>query len=433
MNPIPDLEIQPLAGIRKFQFKKLQEAFTYITLHSPFYKRLLSQVKNKVAGLESWEAFQALPTTSKDDIQKNNWDFFCVPRNRIIEYTSTSGTMGKPVTVGLTAKDVKRLAYNEYLSFACAEGSSQDLYQLMLTLDRQFMAGIAYYEGIRQLGAGLVRVGPGLPSMQLETMERLRPTALVAVPSFLVKLIDFGKQTGVDLNQFGIKKAICIGESIRSEDFGLNALGKKIRDAWDLKLFCTYASTEMQTAFTECSYGMGGHLIPELIYVEVLDEVNQPVKPGELGELVITTLGIEAMPLMRFKTGDKARLFVEPCPCGRTTPRVGPIIGRQQHMIKLRGTTLYPPAIFDILNQFSEIQDYLVEAYSEELDTDGLKIGLLVKEPYQKEILEKLTRVFQSAIRVVPGIKFLSTAEIEQLQMEGSGRKIKRFVDRRIS
>lgn len=431
MNPIPDIETRPLAHIRQFQFLKLKETITYIEQFAPFYKRLFSQNNIGVSDVSSWEDFVTLPTTTKDDIQKYNWDFLCVPRNQIKEYTSTSGTLGKPVTIGLTAQDVKRLAYNECLSFACADGSSQDLYQLMLTLDRQFMAGIAYYEGIRQLGAGLIRVGPGLPPMQWETIERLKPTAVVAVPSFLVKLIEYAKQVGIDLNQSGIKKAICIGESIRSNDFSLNAMGKKIVQAWDIKLFSTYASTEMQTAFTECNKGKGGHLHPELIYIEILDENNIPVKPGDLGEVVITTLGVQGMPLLRYKTGDKAQLFEEPCSCGRTTARLGPVVGRHQQMIKLKGTTLYPPAIFETLHQVAGIKDYVVEVFTDELKSDVLKIFLFVDEIHQQEIMEKLRSVFQSGIHVVPLIEFLSQPAIEQLQTGGGGRKIKKFIDRR--
>src|SRR5690606_38863418 len=123
-----------------------------------------------------------------------------VQKHELVEFTSTSGTLGKPVTIGLTKNDIDRLAYNEYLSFVCAEGTPTDRYQLMLTLDRQFMAGIAYYEGIRKLGAGIIRLGPGSPAMHLECILRLEPTTLVVVPSFLVKLIEFAAQQGVDLN-----------------------------------------------------------------------------------------------------------------------------------------------------------------------------------------------------------------------------------------
>ena len=174
----------------------------------------------------------------------------------------------------------------------------------MLTLDRQFMAGMAYYTGIRKLGAGIIRVGPGVPSLQWETIFRLKPTVLVAVPSFILKMLQYAADHGIDPAASSVKKAICIGENIRQNDFSLNILGNKIISSWNIQLISTYASTEMQTAFTECESGCGGHLQPDLLIVELLDDQDQPVPPGEAGEVTITTLGVEAMPLLRYKTGD---------------------------------------------------------------------------------------------------------------------------------
>ena len=124
------------------------------------------------------------------------------------------------------------------------------------------------------------------------------------MPSFILKLIAYADEHKIDINSSSVKKAICIGENIRNADFSLNMLGKKITGSWNIKLFSTYASTEMQTAFTECVLGKGGHLQPDLLIVELLDESNQPVKAGEPGEVTITTLGVEGMPLLRYKTGD---------------------------------------------------------------------------------------------------------------------------------
>ena len=148
-----------------------------------------------------------IPTTAKEDLQQRNDDFICVPKNKIIEYTSTSGTLGAPVTVALTENDLKRLADNEHASFVCADGTPEDIYQLMLTLDRQFMAGMAYYSGIRKLGAGIIRVGPGVPSLQWQTILRIQPTAIVAVPSFILKLIAYAKEHNIDLNKCFCKKS----------------------------------------------------------------------------------------------------------------------------------------------------------------------------------------------------------------------------------
>ncbi|HEV8514863.1 MAG TPA: AMP-binding protein, partial [Cyclobacteriaceae bacterium] len=346
---IPAIEKQTKEEIKKFQEKQLLDALHYLQDNSLFYQNHFRYHKIDLSRIKTLGDLTHIPPTIKDDLQKSNWDFLCVPREKVVEYTTTSGTLGKPVVIALTKKDLQRLAYNEFTSLGCADGTSNDLYQLMLTLDRQFMAGIAYYEGIRKMGAGSVRVGPGLPALQLETILTIKPTSLIAVPSFIVALIQFAQQNKIALDQTSVKKIICIGENIRTPDFQLNTLGKKIEEGWNVKLYSTYASTEMQTAFTECTHGRGGHHHPELIITEVLDENNFPVKPGEAGELTITSLGIEGMPLLRYKTGDIVELHEDVCSCGRNTARLSPVIGRKQQMIKLKGTSIYPPAIFDVI------------------------------------------------------------------------------------
>ena len=432
MNGYRELEKQPAEITAQFQFKQVMETLTTVQRVSPFYQRLFSTHSLNIHDIKTWEQFQQIPPTTKDDIHEHNWDFLCVDRTQVVEYTSTSGTLGKPVTIALTANDVRRLAYNEYRSFECAGGASSDLYQLMLTMDRQFMAGLAYYEGIRRLGAGVVRAGPGFPSMQFEIMQRVRPTTLVAVPSFLLKLIDYAQANAVELNKLSVKNAICIGEPIRLQDFRLNAIGRKIAESWDIRLVGTYAATEMQTAFTECDHSNGGHLLPELIHVEILDSKNQPVPPGQPGEIVITTIGVEGMPLVRYKTGDLAAMFEEPCACGRTSPRIGPIIGRLQNMIKLKGTTVYPPAVVETIHELEGISDYVIEIYADKFKTDRIKVWIAANDSIQPAIHEKLIGRFQSTIKVTPEIVFAPQREIELMQGAGaSNRKVKKVLDRR--
>jgi phenylacetate-CoA ligase len=428
MKNILPIESASPSAILHAQLKAIRSTLQYVTQRSPFYKKSLQFLTGDFNDL-TFSDFESLPITSKDDLQNYNWDFLCIEKNKIVEYTSTSGTLGKPVTIALTEKDLHRLAYNESISFACADGSEADLYQLMLTLDRQFMAGIAYYEGIRKLGAGLIRVGPGLPALQWDTIQRLQPTTLVAVPSFIIKLIEYAESNGIDLNSSSVNKAICIGEGVRTESLELNKLGTRITDAWNIKLYSTYASTEMQTAFTECSFSIGGHLHPELIYLELLDDHGAPVKKGDPGEITITTLGVEGMPLVRYRTGDIARIYHEPCACGRNTIRVGPIIGRKQQMIKLKGTTLYPPAIFDLLN-IRVVTDYVVEAFTTELGVDEVKLYINTAGE-QSRVAAELGTLFQSRLRVAPQINFVSQGEIEKLQHSGNTRKLKKFIDNR--
>jgi len=412
------------------QEQKLQELLAYLNVHSPFYKELFDANNINIDDIKTLDDLKLIPTTVKEDLQTRNDDFMCVSRDQIIEYSSTSGTLGSPVTVALTENDLLRLTYNEYSSFTCADGKPDDVYQLMLTLDRQFMAGLAYYSGIRKIGAGIIRLGPGVPSLQWDTILRLKPTAIVAVPSFIYKLIQYAQEHGIDINSSSVKKAVCIGENIRNTDFSLNILGKKITDAWDIKLYSTYASTEMQTAFTECGYGKGGHHQPELLIVELLDENNQQVAPGEPGEVTITTLGVEGMPLLRYKTGDICLYDEAPCQCGRTTLRLSPIIGRKKQMIKFKGTTLYPPSLFDLLNGMEEILDFVAEVYSNEIGMDEVLLHILPVN-YTDECDRKIRANLQARLRVSPHVTYVQYDEIQKMQYKESGRKPFKFIDRR--
>ena len=427
---IPDIELQSAASIRQFQEKELQHLLGYLRQFSPFYKEWFAQHKVNTDTIRTIADLHNIPTVSKEDLQQRNWDFLCVDKGKIAEYTTTSGTLGKPVIIALTEKDLERLTYNEYISFSCAGGTDEDIYQLMLTLDRQFMAGMAYYSGIRKLGAGVLRVGPGVPSLQWENIARIQPTTIVAVPSFILKLIAFAEEHGIDINASSVKKAVCIGENIRNVDFSYNVLGKKITDKWNIQLFSTYASTEMQTAFTECKAGQGGHHHPELLIVELLDENDQPVPPGTPGEVTITTLGVEAMPLLRYKTGDICQYYEEPCSCGRQTVRLSPVIGRRKQMIKYKGTTLYPPALYDLLSEMEDVKEFIVEVFSNEIGTDEILLHLSPSEE-SEEIDRKIKSYLQAKLRVIPQVRYATMQDILKMQFPEGSRKPVKFMDNR--
>jgi phenylacetate-CoA ligase len=292
------------------------------------------------------------------------------------------------------------------------------------------MAGMAYFLGIRRLGASIVRVGNGIPELQWDTIKRIRPNAIVVVPSFILKVIDYAEQNGIDFLSSSIKKAVCIGEPLRNSDLSMNALGRKILEKWPLKLYSTYASTEMATTFTECNEGIGGHHHPELIIVEFLDENNNTVGEDQAGEVTISTLGVEGTPLLRFKTGDVCFHYKEPCACGRTTMRLGPVIGRRKQMIKLKGTTLYPPALYDILDNIPYIRNYYVEVYTNDIGTDEIIInaGVIHENP---ELEKDIKDHFRAKLRVAPQVKFMRPEEIMRIQFPASTRKAIKFIDRR--
>lgn len=429
---IPEIERKSRSEIEAFQTKLLKKQLEYIAVNSRFYREVFSVNGIDISKIETLEDLKKIPVTTKDMLQSRNEEFICVDKRKIIDYITTSGTLGDPVVFAMTDHDLDRLALNESISFACTGGTNDDVYQLMTTIDKRFMAGLAYFLGARKLGAGIIRVGGGIPELQWDTIKRFEPTAFITVPSFLLKLIEYAEAHGIDYTKTKVKKAICIGEAIRKPDFSLTTLGERIKEKWNIELFSSYASTEMGTAFTECSERRGGHHHPELIVVEFLDENNNPVKEGEPGEVTITTLGVEGMPLLRFKTGDICHHYYDPCACGRTTMRLGPVIGRKNQMIKFKGTTLYPPSLYDILDTIRGVENYIVEVFTNKIGTDDILIRIGCNEPSEK--FEKTIKDhFRAKLRVAPSIVFDNPANIGQVQFPETGRKAVKFIDRRNS
>jgi phenylacetate-CoA ligase len=430
VNNSLNIDFQDKKTICEYQNKKIPELLQYLDKNSKFYRNLFKINNIDINKIKTVADIKSIPPSTKRDIQLYNWDFLCVPKNKIVEYTSTSGTLGSPVVIGLTDNDLQRLAYNEALSFGKMNLAENDVIQLALTLDKQFMAGMAYYQGSRMLNAAVIRTGPGVPSMQWDTIFRMGTTTIVAVPSFIVKLIEYAEQNGINYSKSPVKQILCIGENIRNADIGLNLIGQRIKNKWNVDLYSTYASTEMQTAFTECSNGSGGHQHSELIVAEVLDDFGNRVADGETGELVITTLGVEAMPLLRYRTGDLCFMRTETCACGRKSPRISPIIGRKSHMVKLKGTTLYPPAIFEILNLREEIEDYVIEVTSNDLGTDNLIIHIVLKKDTNTDI-KTIESYLHASLRVRPDVKISDIATLRNMQMSEGSRKINKFLDKR--
>ena len=427
-----DIEFESPERIKEFQEKLLCGHLAYLKENSPYYRRLFKSYGIDIARIRHLEDLVRIPFTEKKDLQLYNDDFCCVPRNKIIDYITTSGTLGDPVLFGCTEKDLQRLAFNEKKSFECAGLTSDSVVQLMTTLDKRFMAGMAYFLGLREMGAGIIRVGNGIPELQWDTIRRFHPDAIMCVPSFILKLIDYAEAHDIDYHSSSIRKIIGIGEGLRDQNFDLNLLGHQIHDRWpEVQLFATYSSTEMGATFSECQYGMGGHVHPELIIVEIIGEDGFPVADGQPGEVVVTTLGVEGMPLLRFRTGDVACKHVEQCRCGRWSYRLSPLLGRKHNMIKLKGTTLYPPAINDVLDNTEYIENYVVKVRNSDAGTDEVIVSIGLKYDPGFDVVKELKDRFRSRIRVAPEIEICPVEEIQKTNYPPTGRKPVKFIDQR--
>lgn len=432
MNFKPEIEFQPKAVIKAFQEEKLIEQLAYLKAYSPFYQKSFADNNIDIRKISKLEDLQHLPFTDKKDLQLHNWDFLCVPKEQIVDYITTSGTLGDPVTFACTDKDLERLAYNEAISFTCAGLDKNSVLQLMTTMDKRFMAGLAYFLGLRKMGAAVIRVGNGIPELQWDTISRIKPDTVMCIPSFILRLIEYAENNGIDYRNSSIKRIVGIGEGLRDQNFELNSLGKKIKEKWDVDLYATYSSTEMSATFSECEYGCGGHHHPELLIVEIIGEDDKPVPEGEVGEVVITTLGVTGMPLLRFRTGDMACIHPEPCQCGRQTFRISPIIGRKNHMIKYKGTTLYPPAMAEVLTNANYVENYYITlSTNKDTETDDVTITIGLKYKPDFDVVKDLKDRFRAKIRVAPRIVIDEVDNVRQVNFPAMSRKPVTFIDKR--
>ena len=417
------------------QLRVVQEAawavtWRHVAAASPFYRehfRRAGLVPDRPPRLDD---LGAIPPVDKKDISERNEDLLCVPREQVIDVVTTSGTTGHPLVCMMTEADLQRLAFNETLCFRAAGLGPGDTVLLGVTLDRCFIAGLAYWLGLRRLGCTAVRVGAGVPRMHLDLVGRLRPTAAVAVPSFLRLVAEQAAEARVDLRGAGVRRLVCIGEPVRQPDFSLNRAGAFLEGAWGARVFSTYGNTELACSLCECEAGRGGHVLPGLLHVEILDEAGAPVPDGTPGEVVATTLGIEGMPVIRYRTGDIAALYREPCACGRVTPRVGPILGRRHQKLKVKGTTLFPSALQAVLEETAGVDAYAIVATSEADLSDAVEVRVACAGP-PEGVLAELRAAFPGLTKITPRLTVATRAEIEALQTADGGRKRRFFVDRR--
>ncbi len=409
------------------QDRLLREHVARLADRSPHYRRLFKELGLQPGDIKGTADLHLLPFTRNTDLEQASDAMLCVERRAVIDHVTTSGTTGRPVALLLDEPDLERLTANEHNSLLMAGVTRDDVVQLMTTLDRRFMAGLAYFLGTRALGAGLVRVGPGAAALQWDSIHRFGSTVLVVVPSFLVKLLEHARAHGIDPARSTVRKAICIGEPIHGPDGGWNNLGRRIKADWDIELLGTYASTEMATACTETHEG-GGHAVqPQLMLVEVLDEHDRPVAHGQAGDVVATPFHVSAMPLLRYRTGDICVRYDGAMDGRGGGLHLGPVLGRRQHRLKVRGTTLFPAQVLDAINALPVIPTFVVVCTTDELGGDDLEVLL----DLEGDALEACREHLRAALRVAPRMTTLPGAAIETLKWPKDSRKPQLFIDRR--
>ena len=422
------LERQERPAVRRVQEGLIREQLDYAAARSPFYRDLFRE-KGVDLGRAGLDSLADLPFTDKADLEARNDDFLAVPMEEISDIVLSSGTTGRPTRIMYSRGDLDRLAFNEKTAFERAGLTPADIVLLTCTMDRCFIAGLAYYSGAREVGAATIRNGLSSPASHMEIIARLRPSVLVGVPSFLVKLGGFMRDHGADPKAAGVGTLVCIGEPTRDRDLNLSGLGRRLEETWGAQAYSTYASSETVTTFCECGERRGGHLHPALGVVEIVGSDGGVLAPGETGEVVVTPFLTRGMPLVRFRTGDVGFLIPEPCACGRNSVRLGPILGRLKQMIKCHGTTLYPSAIYAVLDEMAGISDYYVVVSGNFQLSDEVAVFVALKDKTMTAgaVAERL----QARLRVKPAVSVVDPDRVRERVYAPGSRKPVRFFDER--
>jgi phenylacetate-CoA ligase len=413
------------------QEKLLKEHLTYCRNNSPFYKRHFKDLSLDISNF-NLKDLKNIPFTDKSDFVKNNNDFLAVNNREIVDLVLSSGTTGKPAKIMYTDHDLHRLAYNEKKAFTGSGLTNSDTVLLTCTIDRCFVAGLAYFMGVRAIGATAVRNGLNSLESHTELIASVKPTAIVGVPSFLYRLGKYIAENFDSRLLNSVNKLICIGEPIRNIDFSTSKLGTNIQKIWNAGLYSTYASSEIVTTFCECAKGKGGHLLPDLAVVEVIDENGNNLPDNELGEVVVTPLQCTGMPFVRFKTGDISFIDSSKCSCGRNTLRLGPIQGRKNQMLKIQGTSVYPQAFYSILDGIPEVSGYYIEVKEANILSDSVKIFVSLRNN-EANLIDKINNELRAKLRVTTPIIIKSESDIKSSVFSQESRKPKKFFDKRKS
>ena len=415
--------------IEKIQLEKLKDTVSYIYNRVKPYKDKMDDVNIKPEDINTLEDLSKLPFTYKADFRENYPDgLFAVDKKEIVRYHASSGTTGKPTVVGYTKNDLD-MWLNNVARIACMGGATnEDVCQIAFGYGT-FTGALGLHGGLETLGASVIPLSSGNTNKQIMFMQDMKVTLLVATPSYALHLGEVLRERGIDpMKDLNVRIGLFGGEGMTEP------MRDEMHKVWGEDFLCTqnYGMSELcgPGVAGECEYLCGMHINEDWFIPEIINpETEEVLPPGETGELVITCLGKEALPLIRYRTGDLTKLMYEPCECGRTTVRMASIQGRADDMLVIRGVNVFPGQIEEVLLKIDEIgphYEILVERKNR-LDVMTISVELIddrLLDSYS--LLENLERKIQSAIKAQLGLatKIRLVAPNSLQRFEGKARRV---------
>ncbi len=411
-----ELETLDRSSLEKLQMKKLEKTLES-ALRTRYYSRVFSDHGIDVARFRSIKDIAALPFTAKDDLRLSYPDGMCaVPRAEVVRMHASSGTTGKSTVIFYTMKDINDWAELVARCMFASGATREDVFQNMMGYGL-FTGGLGLHYGAERLGCMVIPSAAGNTLRQIQLMKDFGTTIIHITPSYALHLGDEVSAQGVDPRELAVRKAY-LGAEPYSE-----ATRDKIENQWGLDAYNSYGLSEMNgpgVAF-ECIEKRGMHVWEDYYYIEIIDPVSgRPLPDGDEGELVITHLNREAMPVIRYRTRDLTAVIPGPCPCGRTHRRIERIKGRTDDMLIIGGVNVFPSQIETVLMKVPEVGNnyQIVLDRRENLDRIHIKVELYSKM-FRGDLKEldnlksRLARELQALIVVTPRIELLEPGSLE--------------------
>lgn len=425
-----EIETLNRANLNKLQVEKLNKTLEQAQ-NSPYYGELFKQKGIKPGAIKNIEDITKLPFTTKQDLRNNfPYGFLSVNQKEVVRLHSSSGTTGNPTVIFHTANDLKNWANLMARSLFSAGLRDTDVFQNICGYGL-FTGGLGFQYGIERLGALSIPAGAGNSLRQIKLMQDYGTTSAHAIPSYLTRLYDVFKELNLDPRRDTKLHTFVIGAEPHTEE-----QRRRIEDMFGVKAYNSFGLSEMNgpgVAF-ECTYQNGLHIWEDAYIVEILDpETLEPVKDGEIGELVMTTLDRTAMPLIRYRTRDLTRFLPGDCSCGRTHRRLDRIAGRSDDMFIVKGCNIFPMQIEGVLMKIPEVgSDYLITIETIN-DNDELIVEVEVKRDWFSGDIQKLDKItslithqIRDEVLVKPIIKLVEPGSLPQ-----SEGKAVRVIDKR--
>ncbi|HBN84235.1 MAG TPA: phenylacetate--CoA ligase [Clostridiales bacterium] len=409
--------------MREQQFNLLHDLLVRLDRNSSFYKEKFKKSGVRPEDIKSLDDIKNLPFTTKEELR----DIYplglqVVPDEDIVRIHSSSGTTGKPVIIPYTANDVQDWSIMMARCFEVAGMTKQDRVQITPGFGL-WTAGTGFQAGVERIGAMAVPTGPGNTEKQLQMMVDLKTTVLIGTSSYALVIAEEVAKRGLH-DKIHLKKGI-----IGSERWG-EKMRKRISGELNIELYDIYGLTEIYGPgiSIDCHLHNGIHYWDDYLYFEIIDPTTlQPVKEGEYGELVITTLRKEGAPLLRYRTRDITRLIPGSCPCGLAYPRHDVIVGRTDDMVKVKGVNIYPGQIDEVLRDIDGVSSEYQVVIEHADGRDSMRLRVEKDQSVPTENLEKeVCTCFKSKI----GIQIIT--EVVSLGfLPRSEKKSKRIFDYR--